>query len=94
MCTCRYGGGDVCLREMLANADDARATTFTVLLDKAQYSTQGLLEDSMLDMQAAALLVGNNSVFSEQNFLGYTRKIGDSHKADDSQTVGQSAKEH
>ena len=77
---------------MLANADDARATTFTVLLDKAHYITQGLLSDHMQDMQAAALLVGNDTVFSEQDYLGYTRKIGDSHKANDSRTVGQFGK--
>lgn len=88
----RYGGGAVCLKEMLANADDAKATEFTVLLDKATYTTEELLHQNMQDMQTAALLVGNNAVFSEQDFLGYTRKIGNSAKANDSRTVGQFGK--
>ena len=87
-CTRRYGGGDVCLKEMLANADDSKATSFSILLDKTQHSTQGLLDDSMQDMQAAALLIGNNSLFSEKNFKGYI-SIGDSQKANDSHTTGQ-----
>ena len=88
----RYGGGAVCLKEMLANADDARATAFMVLLDNADYTSEELLHKNMRDMQTAALLVGNNAVFSEQDFLGYTRKIGNSAKANDSRTVGQFGK--
>lgn len=79
----------MCLKEMLANADDVRATHFTILLDKSQYPTQGLLHDDMQDMQKPALLVGNDAVFSEQDFIGYTRKIGNSFKENDSQTAGQ-----
>ena len=82
----------MCLKEMLANADDARATQFTICLDKSHYCTQGLLKDSMQDMQLAALLVGNNAVFSEQDFIGYTKKIGDSSKTGDSRTVGNFGK--
>ena len=88
---CRYGGGGVCLKEMLANADDARATHFTVVLDKSRCPTDGLLADSMQSMQLAALLVGNDAVFSELDFTGY-KKIGDSSKASDSHTVGKFGK--
>lgn len=87
--TCRYGGGSVCLKEMLANADDVRATHFTIVLDKSQYPIQGLLHEDMQDMQKPGLLVGNDAVFSEQDFVGYTRKIGNSFKENDSQTAGQ-----
>ena len=74
---------------MLANADDARASHFTIVLDKSQYSTNALLHDGLRDMQQAALLVGNNALFTEENFTGYTRKIGSSNKEHDSHTVGQ-----
>ncbi len=77
---------------MLANADDARASHFTVVLDKSCYPTDGLLADSMQSMQLAALVVGNDAVFSELDFTGYTKKIGDSSKASDSHTVGKFGK--
>ncbi len=89
---CRYGGGGVCLKEMLANADDARATHFTVVLDKSRYPTDGLLADSVQSVQLAALLVGNDAVFGELDFAGYTKKIGDSSKASYSYTVGKFGK--
>lgn len=77
------------LKEALANADDAGATSLTLVLDKVHYSSEDLLDDNMHDMQTAALLIGNNAVFSEADYLGYTRKIGDSNKANDSRTTGQ-----
>ncbi len=86
---CRYGGGGVCLKEMLANADDARATHFTVVLDKSRYPTDGLLADSVHSMQLAAL---HDAVFGELHFAGYTKKIGDSSKASYSYTVGKFGK--
>lgn len=89
LCTGRYGGGGVCLQEMLANADDVRATHFTILLDKSHYHSHGLLHDNMQDMQKPGLLVGNNAAFTEQDFVGYTRKIGNSFKKNDSRTAGQ-----
>ena len=79
----------MCLKEMLANADDVRATHFTIVLDRSQYSTQGLLHDNMQDMQKHALLVANHAVFSEQDFVGYTRKIGNSFKENNSCTARQ-----
>ncbi len=80
------------MKEMLANADDARATHLTIVLDKSRYPTDGLLADSMQSMQLAALVVGNNAIFSELDFTGYTKKIGDSSKASDSHTVGKFGK--
>lgn len=82
----------MCLKEMLANADDARATQFTVILDKSHYPTDGLLAASMHSMQLAALLVANDAIFSQQDFDGYTKKIGDSSKASDKHTVGSFGK--
>ena len=39
-----YGGGGTCFKELLANADDAKATDVTVCLDKSQYPRQRLLD--------------------------------------------------
>ena len=77
------------LKEMLANADDAKAKQFTVVLDKSSYPATHLLHPNMQDMQKAGLLVGNDAVFTEQDFTGYTRKIGNSFKENDSSTIGQ-----
>lgn len=56
LCTGRYGGGGVCLKEMLANADDVRAMHFTIFLDKSYYPTHSLLDDNMQDMQKPGLV--------------------------------------
>lgn len=87
-----YGGGDICLREQLANADDARATHFTVCLDKSRYSTRGLLSEAMSELQGAALLIGNNAEFSEDDLRNYTLKVGNSSKANDPSTTGKFGK--
>ena len=44
---------------------------------------------NMQDMQQAGLLVGNDALFTEQDFTGYTRKIGNSIKENDNSTIGQ-----
>ena len=39
-----YGGGIACLKEQLANADDAGASHVIVCLDKSYYDTKSLLD--------------------------------------------------
>ena len=46
-----YGGSDICLKEQLATADDAKATHFIVCLDKSQYAAERLLADGMRSLQ-------------------------------------------
>lgn len=87
-----YGGGDVCLREALANADDARATEFVICLDKSQYATEDLLSNQMSVLQGPSLLLCNNAAFSDQDWDGYTSKVGKSYKASDDQTIGRFGK--
>ena len=59
-----YGGGSTCLKELLANADDAKAKSFTVCSDTSQYRSDGLLHHGMAGLQGLALWVGNNAKFS------------------------------
>lgn len=87
-----YGGGSTCLKELLANADDAKATRFTICLDKSQYSTDCLLGVGMKDLQGPAPWVCNDASFSNQDYHNYTRSVGDSAKADDIGTVGKFGK--
>ena len=87
-----YGGGSTCLKELLANADDAKATSFTVCLDTSQYRTDGLLHHGMACLQGPALWVGNNAKFSAQDWRNYTLNVGKSAKANDSATIGKFGK--
>ena len=84
-----YGAASTCLKELLANADDAKATHFTVCLDSSQYSTVGLLSDGMIRLQGPALLVCNDSEFSSGHWHSYTQKVGDSAKANDGESAGK-----
>ena len=87
-----YGGGSTCLKELLANADDAKATRFTACLDKSQYSTNCLLNVGMKNLQGSALWVCNDAKFSNQDHQNYTLSVGESAKAEDSDTVGKFGK--
>ena len=87
-----YGGSDICLKEQLANADDAKATHFIVCLDKSQYAAERLLADGMRSLQGPALVVGNDAQFSADDLRSYTLKVGNSGKASDPRTTGQFGK--
>ena len=87
-----YGGGSTCLKELLANADDAKATGFTACLDKSRYSTGSLLDVGMESLQGPALWVCNDAKFSHQDYQNYTLSVGESAKAEDSDTVGKFGK--
>ena len=87
-----YGGGSTCLKELLANADDAKATRFTVCLDKSQYSTDSLLDVGMEDLHGPALWVCNDAKFSDQDYRNYTLSVGESAKAEDNETIGKFGK--
>ena len=84
-----YGGGNTCLKELLANADDAKASHFTVCLDKSRYPTDQLLSASMEDLQGPALWVCNDAKFSAKDWQNYTLSVGESAKANDSAKIGK-----
>lgn len=87
-----YGGGTVCLKEMLANSDDAKATRFTVCLDKSSYQRSKLLDEKMAPWQGPAVIVHNDALFTDEDCEAYTRKVGDSSKLADANTVGKFGK--
>ncbi len=87
-----YGSSDICLKEQLANADDAKATHFIVCLDKSQYAAERLLADGMRSLQGPALVVGNDAQFSSDDLRNYTLKGYISGKASDPRTTGQFGK--
>ena len=80
------------MKELLANADDSKATNVTICLDGSGYNTDGLLDDGMATLQGLALWVYNNAKFSEQDWQNYTQSVGESAKAGDSGTIGKFGK--
>ena len=76
------------LKELLQNADDAKATKMHVILDMRKHSEEHLLSEAWSELQGPALLVWNDSVFTEKDLKGIQR-LGLGSKRSDSETIGQ-----
>ena len=76
------------LKELLQNADDAKATKMHVILDMREHSSEHLLSDTWEDLQGPALLVWNDTVFSESDLQGI-QCLGLGSKRSDSESIGQ-----
>ena len=77
------------LKEMLQNADDAKATKMRVILDKRQHKKERVLSEKWgEELQGPALLVWNDKDFSDDDLIGI-QKLGLGSKRDDDETIGQ-----
>jgi sacsin len=77
------------LLEFLANASDAGATEFDVLLDEKHSPDTALISPHCRPFQRTpSLVIHNNSVFSEEDFKGILR-TGVGGKAGRRDTIGQ-----
>ena len=76
------------LKELLQNADDAKATKMYVILDKRTHGRCRLPSENWQELQGPALLVWNDSVFSERDIEGI-QKLGIGNKRSDADTIGQ-----
>ena len=76
------------LKELLQNADDAKATKMHVILDMREHSKEHILSEEWGDLQGPALLVWNDSVFTNDDLKGIQR-LGLGSKRSDSETIGQ-----
>ncbi|KAI9761621.1 MAG: hypothetical protein M1840_001737 [Geoglossum simile] len=86
---CReYPAGGVVLRELLQNADDARATHVEFRLDTRSYPDLPLLHPGLRQYQGPALLAYNDAIFSEKDFESLAR-VGDSGKLEDMSSTGK-----
>ncbi|CAI9097022.1 OLC1v1033309C2 [Oldenlandia corymbosa var. corymbosa] len=83
-----YADGPGILFELVQNAEDARATQVTFLLDKTQYGTSSLLSPEMADWQGPALYCFNDSVFSPQDLYAISR-IGQESKLEKPFAIGR-----
>ncbi|KAF5378086.1 hypothetical protein D9615_007575 [Tricholomella constricta] len=77
------------LTEFLANAADAGATKFGILLDETQAPTQGILAREMGTFQTlSSLVIHNNAVFTDADFDGICQ-TGIGGKAGRTDSIGQ-----
>ena len=82
-----YGNINV-LKEMMQNADDAKATELNVVFDWRNHPCDSLLSPSLQDWQGPAILFYNNSTFSDRDFENIM-KIEGATKLDDKTTIGR-----
>ena len=76
------------IKELLQNADDAKATKMHVIVDMRTHSDKHILSEEWGELQGPALLVWNDSVFTEKDLKGIQR-LGLGSKRSDSETIGQ-----
>ena len=75
-----YKDGVTIIKEMIQNADDAEATEVNILYDARSHTTDRLLFKGMADSHGPALVVHNNSTFSEEDFTNITKLAGATKK--------------
>ena len=76
------------IKELLQNADDAKATKMCVILDKRTHGKQQIPSEEWEELQGPALLVWNDANFTEKDIEGI-QKLGLGSKRDDSESIGQ-----
>ncbi|XP_013411447.1 sacsin [Lingula anatina] len=76
------------LKELLQNADDAKATEVHFVLDPRNHSTKLIFEDCWKPLQGPALCVYNNSPFTQADIEGISN-LGEGSKSEDPNKTGQ-----
>ena len=76
------------LKELLQNADDARAKMMYVILDKRTHGKDSVLSEEWKKLQGPALLVWNDSVFEEKDLKGI-QQLGLGSKRNEAESIGQ-----
>ena len=76
------------LKELIQNADDAKATKMCVILDARYHKTERVLSEEWKELQGPALLVWNDKDFSDEDLKGI-QKLGIGSKQDDDGSIGQ-----
>ena len=84
----QYPCDQTVLKELLQNADDAKATKMYVILDKRIHGKERVPKKEWEDLQGPALLVWNDSVFTEKDIQGI-QQLGLGSKRSDEESIGQ-----
>ncbi|XP_010131961.1 PREDICTED: sacsin-like [Buceros rhinoceros silvestris] len=85
-----YGEEGDLFKEMIQNAEDARATVCRFLLDlrRCRKATSGLLDPGMVACHGPALWAFNNALFTEDDFCNITR-VGAATKEGQASRIGR-----
>ena len=75
------------LKELLQNADDAKATKMMVILDKRTHGMDRVPSEEWEDLQGPALIVWNDSTFRDEDLVGIQR-LGLGSKRSEWETIG------
>uniref|UniRef100_A0A8C5PJB0 Sacsin n=1 Tax=Leptobrachium leishanense TaxID=445787 RepID=A0A8C5PJB0_9ANUR len=84
----KYPDGGQILKELLQNADDAKASEVIFIYDETQYGTETLYSKDLQNIQGPALLAYNNEMFTDRDWEGI-QKPGNSIKRKNPNTVGK-----
>ncbi|XP_063798761.1 sacsin-like [Pseudophryne corroboree] len=84
----KYPDGGQILKELIQNADDAKASEVIFIYDEREYGTETLHSSDLHVIQGPSLLAYNNETFTERDWEGI-QKPGDSIKRKDPNTVGR-----
>ncbi|KAK9815668.1 hypothetical protein WJX72_007691 [[Myrmecia] bisecta] len=87
VCT-EYAVGNSTFMEGLANADDAGAKRYTIILDETTYPSDNVLDANLGPFQGPAMVFVDDAQFKDADWEGFLR-IGDSAKKDDPGTTGK-----
>jgi sacsin len=68
-----YKDGLTIIKEMIQNADDALATEVNILYDNRHHKKDHLLFKGMSEASGPALIVHNNSSFTDEDFENITK---------------------
>ncbi|XP_003390766.2 PREDICTED: sacsin-like, partial [Amphimedon queenslandica] len=83
-----YPFDETFVKELIQNADDAKANEMIIILDRRQHGTEKVLSENWGELQGPALLVWNDKNFSDQDLEGI-QKLGLGSKRDDDESIGQ-----
>ncbi|PAA51019.1 hypothetical protein BOX15_Mlig007813g2 [Macrostomum lignano] len=83
-----YPLGIELFKELIQNADDAGASKISFIIDRRHHGTEKVLSDRWKELQGPALLVYNDSTFSDADIEGI-QKLGLGSKRDDAWKAGQ-----
>ena len=83
-----YPFDETVLKELLQNADDAKATKMYVILDRRTHGKSSVISEEWQKLQGPALLVWNDSVFTEKDLEGI-QQLGLGSKRSEADTIGQ-----
>ena len=83
-----YPFDETVLKELLQNADDAKATKMYIILDRRTHGKSSVISEEWQKLQGPALLVWNDSVFTEKDLEGI-QKLGLGSKRSEADTIGQ-----